>query len=453
MSNPVPIINQPRRRSHPARLFVILGLVFILVSLPILPLRFLGIPGPGPQISDLGHWLFGNKPKPQSTIVARPQAVAHHPLQQVRLLEQAAQDLLLKCNAAPSEPSLQNQAGLVYFELGEMDKATQHFQRAVDLARVKLIDISRRQRAYQMQGNLTAALTSVQESTQASVELSAAHSNLARVYERLGDHAQVVAQLEQLSKDSVVGEGNMPAAVSEPAQVTQNPAVMRLLSQGQMLMSARQYCAGLQIFRNALALDPQCALAHHQLGLAAAMTGNGHLAVQELQIATQLKPGDAVAHNNLGLAELSIGKIPQAQTEFEKAVALDPGLIDGFVNLGDVYSSSGNYAAAGHAFEQAVRHNPNSAVAHNDLGSVYSLQGNSEAAINQFQQALAISPDMASAHYGLGLALYNQKNYPQAVSELKRALTLDPGLEGAHAKIDEAIRKAGVASGGAYGFN
>jgi tetratricopeptide (TPR) repeat protein len=440
----ITIAAQRSRGLFRPRFMVVFGLAIALITLPVLPLRFASLP----QIS----WPWDKQEEPAPKKQAR-KIVTAAPVEQIKLMEQAGQELLAKISASPKDPALQNQLGLIYLELGELDSAVQHFQKAIDLSKVGLAELDQKGKWLQSQGRYSEAPNVFVDSSRLNVELCAAHSNLARVYERLGQHNKVVLELDQLNKEAVINvNGQMKKTIDPPGYHRVTPAVARLLARGQSLMAQKQYTQAKQVFKNVIALDPEVALAHHQLGLAAALSSNPHMAVKELEAASALQPGDSVTHNNLGLAYQSISRVQEAQREFEKAVALDPNLVEAALNLGSAYCASGNYVGAEHAFKIAVLHRPGSAMAHNSLATVLAMQGKYSDAIEEFEQTLAISPEMASAHYGLGLALYDSKSYSMAVGEFKKAITLDPSMSSAHEKIEQATRKA-TAGGGAYGFN
>ncbi len=443
---------------------IVLGGALLLASLPIMPLTFVGLPA---VVSDLSHvtrvreFLFGrtaSTERVQSSAVTGSvagnqsnKAAPGAGISQEVLLETAAQDLLVKISSSPQDPALQNRVGLVYVALGQLDDAEQHFQRAIELARLGNANLEEKGQILRSQGNARSASAVILESSRLNIELSAAHSNLARVYEKLGKHDKVMAELDQLNKDGInlVGAPERGTTADQPV----SPQVARLLAKGESLMRAGKLHEAMQEFRNVTAIDPEVALAHHQLGLAAALTNNPEIAVQELEVATRLDPADASSHNNLGLSYANTGEIEKAQTEFEKAIALSPRLSDAAINLGNLLSSQGRYGEASNAFAQAVISNPRSPTAHSSLATMLSLKGDHRQAIEEFRRALAINPNMAGTHYGLGLSLYESKSYMPAVAEFKRALALDPSLHSAQYKIEQAQRRASMATGGAFGFN
>jgi tetratricopeptide (TPR) repeat protein len=433
------------------RFWIICATVFVLVALPVLPLQFNGLAIPtwtGPQLADLFSLFIPAAPKKTQT--ARkpappvPTKAAADPLEQVRLMEHAAQDLLVQSSRQPTEPSLHNRLGLIYLGLGELDLAQDHFEHAVELARMTLLGATDRLRSLQNQGKLDEASNQLVESSRLNVELSAAHSNLARLYERKGQHSKVLAELDLLNREGVISETcerpNAGVASAGVHRVT--PTVARLLARAEALMQSQRFYEAMQDFKNVIAMDPDVAVAHRDLGVLNAMVSNHQAAVDELETAVRLEPNDALSHNNLGLAYQAAGKLKEAKEHFEHAIASNPRLVDSAINLGNLYASKESYDFSKQVLQQAVLSNPRSAIAHNNLGTVLSLQGNAPGAIEEFRKAIAIQPQMVSAHYGLGLAFFKDKSYRQAIEEFRIALLLNPKLTGVHEKIEQATRKA-----------
>jgi tetratricopeptide (TPR) repeat protein len=435
------------------RLWLICMAVGLLAVLPVLPLQFNGLSMPvwtGPTFTDLMH-LFngsGERVKQAHKAPPPPPTPAAKPIEQVQLFEQAAQNLILQISQSPADPALQNRIGVVYLGLGELDKARIHFERAVDLAHIGLAGISDRQQVMQHQGRAGEATSLLIEASRLNVELSAGHSNLARVYERLGQHARVLAELDLLNREGVFPDNGLPAGAGIASATTVSgihrltPIVTRLLANAEALVRSQKFNEAMQEFKNVIALCPDVAVAHRDLGVLNAMSNNGQGAVDELETAVRLDPNDAVSQNDLGLAYQGLNKLREAKEHFEHAIASNPRIVDAAINLGNLYAAKESYANASQVLRQAVETNPQSAVAHNNLGTVLSLQGNSYEAVEEFRKALALQPDLVSAHYGLGLALLKSKNYRQAISEFKQALLLNPKLVDAHEKIEQATRKA-----------
>jgi tetratricopeptide (TPR) repeat protein len=452
MTNSQATVLQPKRFQF--RAFLILCAVGAAVAVPILPLRFLGVPGPdfpdvGQVVTTSKNWLSqvasnfdgSGKSGGKSGDGENP-SISSSPAEQVKMLDEAAQQLNKDIQNSPSDPALHNKLGLVYLSLGDVDRACEHFQSAVSLARLSLNALGDKITAFKDAGQTKQASESLLEASQINVQLSAAHSNLARVYERRGEHDKVVAELDLLNREGVLFEST--AAQTQPAKPTLvNCKTAQNLARAEALMASGRFQLANEQYRQILADDPNVAMAHHRLGIILAMSNNAALAVDELEIAAKLDPPSPEIQNDLGLAYQAMGLPAQAERAFAHAVALDPRATEAAVNLSNVYASQGKVDSATSVLTQAIQNDPKSAKTHNNLGTLLSLEGKFAPALYEFEKAISLDPGMSSAHYGLGSVLLQTKSYLPAVRELKQALALNPGLTQAQAKIEEAYRKAG----------
>jgi tetratricopeptide (TPR) repeat protein len=98
--------------------------------------------------------------------------------------------------------------------------------------------------------------------------------------------------------------------------------------------------------RKAIALKPDYALAHYNLG--AALGNQGKLAEAEVAYrkVIELNPDDALAHYNLGNALNRQGKAAEAEAAHRKAIALKPDYAEAHCNLGNVLLDQGRFADA-----------------------------------------------------------------------------------------------------------
>jgi tetratricopeptide (TPR) repeat protein len=442
---------------------LILAAVGLAVAIPILPLRFLGIPGPDfPDVAQVvttsRNWLnkvtsgIDRLEGDQHAGMAPPLRTT--PAEQVKMLQAAADQLGTDIEKSPCDPALQNRLGLVYISLGDMDKATEHFQKAISLCRLGLSALTDKIASLRQQGSTKEAAAAVLEASQLNVELSAAHSNLARLYERRGEHDKVIAELDLLNKEGVLFDNSVvPAASDSGKPGLLNPTVAHALAKAEALMQARQYPQAAVEYRRVLAEDPNVAMAHHRLGTLLIMGGNAALAVDELEMAAKLDPGSPEVLSDLGWAYQMMGLNLQAIKAYERALALEPRQTDAAINLSNIYSSCGRLHDAIAVLTQTVQNNDNSAKAHNNLGTLFCMDNKWGPAMYEFQKAVALDPNMASAHYGLGTVLLQTKSYMPAIAEFKLALALQPNLVQAQMKMEEATRKAGMTIGSAQALN
>jgi len=450
--------NQPRERRGRGRLVFVFFAAVGLVTLPVLPLTFLGIPGPAlPKIDEWQQRILGIINKAPSTArggVISASKTAREKRDQVKLLDGAARELQLALESDPDNPALHNQIGLLYAETGDFENAISHFRRVVTVARQKITEQTQEAQKLRLSGDLKGATAAVLSCSKVNVELSAAHGNLARMFESLGQHDKVVAQLNELNHDISVGaeigkQQSQPRLASPGAAIGKTTGRMSSetllqLARAQALMQSSRVPEAINEYNALLQKDATVAIAHQQLGIVAAHSGNLSLAERELREAVRLDPKDAISHTSLAMTYASLGDPGKAKLEFERALLLEPGNLEASAHFSSMLSSQGDHDGALAVLEKAVKYHPHNALLRNNLGTMHSLKGQYHEAALNFQKAIGAAPDMPSAHYGLGLAYYNLKDYNHSIAELKRALQLDPSLIDAHNKIEAAYKRIGM---------
>ena len=367
-------------------------------------------------------------------------AVGSNSASYVEALDRAASKLLLEINKSPSDPALQNRLGLIYLTLGDSKSAEQCFTNAVSLSRASISAYASNADKLKTQGKMSDASNQVIEASKASVELSAAHSNLARVFDLRGDRRAVMSELEQMNKDGLLFNG---FAATNGGRLKSNEKIMsvqdtRQLAQAEALFKGNQLQAALAEYRRLAASNPKLAFLFDRIGLISVMTGDIQEAVAAWEKAAQLNPGSATIRSNLGLAYHQFGMDKESELSYRKALQLDPSQEEAALNLAELLSSRGDYKSATAIMAQASRACPQSARIADNLGTFLMLSGNYPDALSAFHKALRLDPNMASAHYGMGVALLRTHKYSQSIRELKTAIILNPSLHAAQAKIEEA---------------
>jgi tetratricopeptide (TPR) repeat protein len=83
--------------------------------------------------------------------------------------------------------------------------------------------------------------------------------------------------------------------------------------------------AAISFYRRAIAIDPDVAEAHNNLGVLLAGQGLYAEAAEQFRAAVRLRPRDALALRNLALALERSGDLPGALEQYEAAVRAEPG--------------------------------------------------------------------------------------------------------------------------------
>ena len=156
------------------------------------------------------------------------------------------------------------------------------------------------------QGKLDEAVAQFQRALALRPDLFEAHNNLGDVFHEQGRLDQAVAQYQQ---------GNCSAARPRPRRTT---TWGRHWAGRASLDAAAAHC------QRAIALRPDFAAAHNNLGNIFRKQGQLDVATPCFEQALALDPDDAAAHKNLGNVLRSQNKLGEAAARYERALALRP---------------------------------------------------------------------------------------------------------------------------------
>jgi TonB family protein len=179
-------------------------------------------------------------------------------------------------------------------------------------------------------------------------------------------------------------------------------------------------------------------------GIASLASARPKDAVESLKQAIAVNPQDAIAHAKLGLAYSALGEHKPAITEFKQAIKLNRAFVDAasFYQLGIAYLALSDYASAVDPLKQALygvkakvledriksTAGPDEAEINDALGRAYYGIGSYRQAVKAFETAVRLKPNLASSHFGLGLS-YMEVGDKRSAEKAEQALRkLNPRL-------------------------
>jgi tetratricopeptide (TPR) repeat protein len=130
-----------------------------------------------------------------------------------------------------------------------------------------------------------------------------------------------------------------------------------------------------------------------------------------------LRPDDAAAHNNLGGALWNQGKEDEAAACYRRALQLDPDLANVHCNLGVALWSQDKLDEAVECYQRALQLKPDFPSALNNLAVTLSEQGKFDEAMACCRQALDFDPDYADGHMGLAVLQLLRGDFQQGWPE------------------------------------
>jgi protein O-GlcNAc transferase len=184
----------------------------------------------------------------------------------------------------------------------------------------------------------------------------------------------------------------------------------------------------MQVYRDAVRLDPRFPSARYNLGRVYLDAGDLERGVAEMREALRLHPDFPEAHQALGMAYTEQGRFAEAATHLERALALNPDLTVVRNHLGRMYLAQGRLDEAIQTFRSLVERAPGVAEARHNLAVAYARKGLQELAVEQFQEALRLWPDFHAARLDVA-TLFLEMRRPQEAIDILRAglLTAVPG--------------------------
>ena len=188
---------------------------------------------------------------------------------------------------------------------------------------------------------------------------------------------------------------------------------------------------------------PKHQLAWKVLGAVLAAKGNASQALNANQSAVALAPQDASAHSNLGNTLKDLGRLEDAEGSYKEAIALSPTFAEAHINLGATLQEMGRLEEAEASLRQAIALTPDYAEAHSNLGATLQEMGRLEEAEASLRQAIALTPDCADAHNNLGITLQEVERLAEAEISYQQAITLRPDFAEAHGNLGELLKSLG----------
>jgi tetratricopeptide (TPR) repeat protein len=191
----------------------------------------------------------------------------------------------------------------------------------------------------------------------------------------LGDPTEVNFDMGQVMQEAKKEQAANPEYQKQVAEQKQSASLKQLFDEGRGLYAQKQYTDAAAKFEQALALakDKNLAIVLSQLAdtwaKAAAAETNPDTRKQDeaksmdyFNKVLALTPDDATLHNNLGNLYAQMGKSTEAAAEFKKAADLDPTHASGYYyNLGAIMVNQGQMDEAATALKKATDLDPTNA--------------------------------------------------------------------------------------------
>lgn len=231
-----------------------------------------------------------------------------------------------------------NVLGLARGAVGDREGALRAFEAAVDRHPRREIPLLNLARAQREQGQLTLARATLER----ALGLAPDYPDAWVLY------GVVLADLRAPNARHVL----VRAAQLAPTDATP------LAAQGALDLADGQHEQAAESFRQALAREPDHAIARANLGVALARLGRNDLALRAFEQAAQRAPHLGEAWNGLGSMRLAAGQLEGAVAALRQAMTLLPEDPNPAINLGRALEGLQQWDAAARAYREALRRQP-----------------------------------------------------------------------------------------------
>jgi len=193
------------------------------------------------------------------------------------------------------------------------------------------------------------------------------------------------------------------------------------------------------LWRDTLAKNPTCWMAHDNLGLYLTENQKFDEAETHYRAAIKIRPNDYIAYYDLGLQAAIRGELNEAIANFNQTLELAPSFAMAHYQKANVYAREGNLDEAIGDYNAAIKAMPDLTMAHYNLANMLARNGNPGGALDEYQRTLALQPNYAPAQIGLGRALSSKGDFDGAIEHYREALQIDANSADALANLGNAL--------------
>lgn len=272
-------------------------------------------------------------------------------------------------------------------------------------------------------GQLTKALNLLIKAVEVAPTRGVERSNLAGVYNNLGNTYKGLGEFEQALK-----------SYTEATQLRPDyPDAFN--NKGLVYFELCRFEEALTSFGEALRVNPTFFQALNNKGNVQRALGHYEDALSSFDQAIAINARYAQAYSNKGLVLQDQKNWQAALTAYETALRYKPDYAEALNNSANVYKALGQTQSAVKFYLAAIKLRPHYADALNNLGSVYRQGGQHNEAMHCYRRAIEINPSYPQALYNLGNLFRDLRELDRAKMQFERAVWSDPSFAEAHLNI------------------
>jgi tetratricopeptide (TPR) repeat protein len=232
---------------------------------------------------------------------------------------------------------------------------------------------------------------------------------------------------------SPAGAGGTAATDKIPV-TTSSPEARELYLKGRELAEKLRATDARKFYEQAVAKDPNFALAHLGLANTAGTTREFIEAVSRAAtLASRVSEGER--HMLLGLDAAMKGNVTEVLSHYTELVRLFPNDERAHTLLGNLYFGRQEYDSAVKEFVKATTINPSFSQPYNQLGYAYRFLDKLDEAEAAFKKYVQLIPDDPNPHDSYAELLMKRGRFEESIKAYEKALSLDANFVASHVGI------------------
>src|SRR5438067_9931049 len=245
-------------------------------------------------------------------------------------------------------------------------------------------------------------------------------------YTFVADHYQYLASIGPIALASA-GVATLAAAFKESRRFILGAGVCILVALAMLSWRQSTMYADIEaLWRTTIARNPDCWMAHNNLGIVLAQKNEIDEAIAHYGKTLEMSPDFADADYNLGSALLQKGEIDAAILHCQRAVTIQPNDPEAQVGLGNALFQKGLIDESIVHYQKALAIRPYYVTAHYNVSSAFLKKGEIDEAIFHCQAVLSAQPEHADAHTILASAFLQKGEIGTAIEQYKKTLEIAP---------------------------
>ena len=223
-----------------------------------------------------------------------------------------------------------------------------------------------------------------------------------------------------------------------PSRAARDSAIESHFAAAQQAQRDKEYATAEREYRTVLALAPDFAEVHMNLGLVYQLLDRSAEAMTEFLRALKFKPGLAGANFFLGVDYCKLGEGAKAIPYLKAALQTEPNRPDIWLWLATAQEISGELQPEVVTVRRALESQPKDVDLLYLLGHAYERLGKQEVA--HLEQ---VAPGSSRSEQLLAESYASSNEWPSAVIHFQNALVASPNRAGLHAELGEVLLRAG----------